>query len=116
MSTKKDGKKLYDELLTVIADNLSKLMKKKNISQKELAEKAGVSPTTISRVMHKSSVNLETLCCLQAALNCEFPELFCENGKAEIKFSINFNPDRRTSVEKGRELIDYANRLFGNEE
>ena len=101
--------------MEVISGNLHLMLKQQQITQKELARRSGVTPKTVSSVINRKDVNLRSLCCLQAGLGCDFSELFCENGKAELRISININPDKRTSKNKVRELMQYVKQLYPDE-
>lgn len=70
----------YIKISKKIYKNIKKEMKNKNISQKEVAKKMGISPTSIWRSLKKLSegkpILTDTLFKIAYALDLEITELF----------------------------------------
>ncbi len=63
--------KTWKEINNEIASNVQKLRKRKKISQKELAEKSGVSLGSIKRFEQTGEISLQSLTKIAIALRAE---------------------------------------------
>jgi transcriptional regulator with XRE-family HTH domain len=69
----KDPEYIFEGLKTFLAIQLKKLMEKKGISKKELAERMGVSPAYVSKIFGGDNISLKVVAKVLAAL--DEPEL-----------------------------------------
>lgn len=64
------------EWLDIFADNLRSIMEDVGISQRELADRVGVSESAISKYIHKMQMpGIRVIVNLAYALNCSMDEL-----------------------------------------
>lgn len=96
-------------ILDVLSD-VSRIMKEKHLSKKDLAEKMNVSPAYITKIMRGSeNLSMETIAKIAVAMDCEIksPSIYDPNqkcgenlyefAKMDIKISGAKN---KTSIEK----------------
>ena len=83
--------KTWIEINTEIADRIVRLRKRKKISQKELAVRAGVSLGSLKRFEQTGEISLKSLTMLAIALGVEgeFDTLFSEVPFESIEEIIN---------------------------
>lgn len=64
------------EWINVFGDNLSDMLRNMNMTQKELADAAGISESMVSDYVHKKRApRLRTIINIAYALNCSVDEL-----------------------------------------
>ena len=56
-------------------NKLFKLLIDKGIKKKELCEKAGVSPTSIAKLVHGGNASTDMLCKICCALDCDIGDI-----------------------------------------
>ena len=66
----------------MIPNNIRKIRREKDVTIKELAEKAGIAYCNLWNVENGSDVKLSTLCKIAEALECSVSELV-ERGEAK---------------------------------
>ena len=108
-----------------LLNNLTYLMKKKNINRSELAKEIGIAPSTINSWYNRSceNISLQTLLKLSNYFNISIEELVHGNHQtivftekdytkhelnAIINFSIFLKDSRPDRLEIAEELIDIA--------
>lgn len=82
-----------EEMDKKLADRVSQLRKRRKISQKELAEKSGVSLGSIKRFETSGQISLISLTKIAIALGCnnEITEMFTDVPYRSIKEVISEN-------------------------
>ena len=82
-----------EEMDKKLADRVSKLRKRRKISQKELAEKSGVSLGSIKRFETSGQISLISLTKIAIALGCnnEITEMFTDVPYRSIEEVISEN-------------------------
>lgn len=58
---KTDPDYIYECLKYDLSEELSRIVKEKGLTKKELAEKMGVSPSYVSRILGADSISLRTI-------------------------------------------------------
>lgn len=110
-----------------IADNIKYLRKRKNITQKQLAEASGLAVITIQQYeAGKYEPKIESLYKLRNALGCDINELttkpwdinfpendsnFTEEGKQKVYLSIDVPEERKTRLQTvSKQFVPHENR------
>ena len=76
-----------------IALRILRTLRSKNISQKELAEKIGVSPQQVNKIVKgKENLTLETIAKLEAALGVSLINAPLYQTSLEVSYQIEQNP------------------------
>lgn len=87
----------HEDLMTNIGNNIARMRKKREVSQKDLAKAAGVSQTHLSSVENgKNILGVEILINICKVLKCSLDE--CVFGK-QRKESVRFEPVKDAPVD-----------------
>lgn len=120
-------KEIYDdkreELKEDIANNIMRILKNKNITQKQLAYNIGIAESSISRAFHAvREFNVYELKCIAEFLNVTIEEILTgiapENTKEHIRTALNnsaINWLKYIEAEK-EYLLEIVNLILGNKE
>ncbi len=68
---RKDPDFVFEELVYDIACELKRIMEERGITKKQLAQRLGVSPAYVSKVLGGSNITLKTLARILAALEAD---------------------------------------------
>lgn len=95
---------------TLIADNLKKLKKARNLTNKQLAETSGVPLNTLSKIICGITTNptVNTLAALAQALHCQMWELFDDDMGSRKHLSKNESivlEHYRNLSKEGRQMV-----------
>ncbi len=81
------------KLSQAIALRILRTLRAKNISQKELAEKIGVSPQQVNKIVKgKENLTLETISKIQTALGVSLMNASLYQTSFEVSYQIEQNP------------------------
>lgn len=90
-------------MVSVLGENIGRIMNLKNITQEELKKKSGISRPTISKVLEMDviesrSVKISTIIELAKALNVDFPSLFSRRTNEQLINGDKYLEDDYVSV------------------
>ena len=94
-SFEKDPQFLLERKILDVTEEICAVMKKKDITRKELAERLGVSPAAITKILRgNSNFTLKTLLSLASALDLDLDVSFRERKKTSTASEI-YRPHRQ---------------------
>jgi len=87
---KKDPDFVFNELVYDLACELKRIMEQKGVTKKELAQRLGVSPAYVTKVLGGSNITLKTVARILAALEADV-SITLKNRKENVRPRIEKN-------------------------
>jgi|GEM_PF-6984653 transcriptional regulator with XRE-family HTH domain len=75
---------VYEQLIYDVVTNIAELMRKKGVTRKQLANKMGVKPSYITKILGGSNISFKTLAKVLAALKADVAIQFVSTADREV--------------------------------
>ena len=109
---KYDADFIYEGLILDISYQLKKLMEKKKMTKKQLAEKMGVKPSYITKIFSGSNISIKTIAKVLAALEID-AEILLKERKTESSYDEDGLEKGRNIIKLGKNILEVGDEADG---
>lgn len=109
---KYDADFIYEGLILDISYQLKKLMEKKKMTKKQLAEKMGVKPSYITKIFSGSNISIKTIAKVLAALEID-AEILLRERKTESSYDEDGLEKGRNIIKLGKDILEVDDEADG---
>jgi len=107
-----DADFIYEGLILDISYHLKKLMEKKNMTKKQLAEKMGVKPSYITKIFSGSNISIKTVAKVLAALEVDAEILLKEREENSLYDKDDLKKDKKI-IKLGKNILEVGDEVDG---